>query len=331
MRDLERRYRQLLWAYPAGYRQARAGEIVGTYLDLADPDRRWPSIFDAADVLAGGVRERLRAAGAADLIPGVRLAAVLSFITATALAGFWGAAEVVTNSASWGAPAFGPFATTGVVLWSFWLLAAVVHVIAPARWARVAIGLALFLTVAVVPVAALFELPRPYLFVLVPQVTLGLLALAIPSDTARRQRLTPLAVASVAALIAVGVLSEGSSWFYRFSYGAAFLPETGAALLLTAMLAAIVLSLRGDARGLWALLVLLTPIGLLGLYPLTENIAPVVGAGYADFRVITGTTAAIFLVGGTTLAAALAIRARSSAMADTRALPVHERCPNCGK
>ncbi|MET8548934.1 hypothetical protein [Micromonospora zamorensis] len=152
MRDLERRYRQLLRAYPAGYRQARGGEIVGTYLDLADPDRHWPSMFDVTDVLAGGVRERLRAAGAADLIPGIRLAAVLSLITATALAGFWGAAEVVTTSASWGAPAFGPFATTGVVLWGCWLLAAVVHVIAPARWARVAIGLALFLTAAVVPV-----------------------------------------------------------------------------------------------------------------------------------------------------------------------------------
>ncbi|MBX7269999.1 hypothetical protein KIF24_30920 [Micromonospora sp. Llam7] len=328
---MERRYRQLLWAYPAGYRQARGGEIVGTYLDLAEPDRRWPSIFDAADVLAGGARERLRTAGAADLLPGVRLAAVFSFMTATALAGFWGTAEVVTTSASWGAPAFGPFATTGIVVWGCWLLAAVVHVIAPARWVRVVIGLALFLTAAVVPVAALFELPRPYLFVLVPQVTLGLLALAFPAQMARRHRLTPLAVASVAALIAVGILSGRSSWFYRFSYGAAFLPEAGAVLLLTAMLAAIVLSLRGDARGLWALLVLLTPIGLLGLYPLTENIAPVVGADYADFRVIIGTTAAIFLLGGTTLAAALAIRARSRTMANTQALPVDERCPNCGK
>ncbi|MFF0103446.1 hypothetical protein ACFYO8_29445 [Micromonospora sp. NPDC005257] len=331
MRDLERRYRQLLRAYPAGYRQGRGGEIVGTYLDLADPDRHWPSMFDVTDVLAGGVRERLRAAGAAELIPGIRLAAVLSLITATALAGFWGAAEVVTTSASWGAPAFGPFATTGVVVWGCWLLAAVVHVIAPARWARVAVGLALFLTAAVVPVAALFELPRPYLFVLVPQVTLGLLALALPSHTARRHRLTPLAVAAAAALIAVGVLSGESAWFYRFSYGAAFLPEAGAVLLLTAMLAAIVLSLRGDARGLWALLVLLTPIGLLGLYPLTENIVPVVGAGYADFRVITGTTAAIFLLGATTLAAALAIRARSGATANTLAVRLHERCPNCGK
>ncbi|MEU5949609.1 hypothetical protein ABZ793_29185 [Micromonospora sp. NPDC047465] len=331
MRDLERRYRRLLRAYPAGYRQARSAEIVGTYLDLAGTDRRWPSILDVADVLAGGGRERLRAAGAADLIPGVRLAAFLSYITATALAGFWAAAEVVTTSGAWGSPAFGPFATTGIVVWASWLLAAVVHILAPARWARGAIGLALFLTVAVVPVAALADLPRPYMFVLLPQATLGLLALAIPSHTAQHHRLIPLAIAPAAALIAVGALSGRSSWFYRFSYGAAILPETGAVLLLTAMLAAAVLSLRGDARGLWALLVLLTPIGLLALYPLTENVAPVVGAGYADYRVITGTTAATFILGGMTLAAALAIRARSSATASIPTISVHDRCPTCGK
>ncbi|PSK63101.1 hypothetical protein B0E53_04970 [Micromonospora sp. MH33] len=331
MRDLERRYRQLLRAYPADYRQARGAEIVGTYLDLAGPDRRWPSILDVADVLAGGVRERLRAAGAADLIPGLHLAAVLSYITATALAGFWAAAEVVTTAGKWGSPAFGPFATTGIVVWACWLLAAVVHVLAPSAWARIAIGLALLLTAIVVPVAALFNLPRPYLLVLLPQAALGVLALAIPAHTARRNRLIPLAIAPGAALIAVGVLSGKSAWFYRFSYGAAILPEAGAVLLLTAMLAAAVLSLRGDARGLWALLVLLTPVGLLALYPLTENIAPVVGAGYADFRVITGTAAGLLILGGMTLAAALAIRARSSATADTPTNSVHDRCPTCGK
>jgi hypothetical protein len=331
MSDLERRYRRLLRAYPAGYRQARSAEIVGTYLDLAGPDRRWPSILDAADVLAGGGRERLRAAGAADLIPGVRLAAFLSHITATALAGFWAAAEVVTTSDTWGSPAFGPFATTGIVVWASWLLAAVVHALGPALWVRGAIGLALFLTVAVVPVAALADLPRPYMFVLLPQATLGLLALAVPTHLMRRHRLTPLATTPAAALIAVGVLTGESTWFYRFSYGAAILPETGAVLLLTAALAAAVLSLRGDARGLWALLVLLTPVGLLALDPLAETVAPAVGAGYADFRVATGTAAAIFVLGGITLAAALAIRARSRATANTPVVPVHERCPTCGR
>ncbi|MFI0791624.1 hypothetical protein ACH4OY_02820 [Micromonospora rubida] len=333
MRDLERRYRQLLRAYPAGYRQARGAEIVGTYLDLAGPDRRWPSILDAADVLAGGGRERLRAAGAADLIPGVRLAAILSHVTATALAGFWAAAEVVTTSGAWGAPTFGPFATTGVVVWAGWLLAAVVHALAPASWGRMAIGLALLLTVAVMPVAALLELPRPFLFVLLPQATLGLLALATPSEAARPLRLMPLAVAPAAALIAVGVLSGRSTWFYRFNNGGAFLPEAGAVLLLTAMLTAAVLSLRGDARGLWALLVLLTPVGLLALHPLTQIITPLVGADHADFRVTTGTAAAIIVAGGMTLAAALAIsrRSRPGAAPTITAIGLHDRCPTCGR
>ncbi|MER5458648.1 hypothetical protein ABT008_28155 [Micromonospora sp. NPDC002389] len=331
MRDLERRYRRLLRAYPAGYRRARNAEIVGTYLDLAGSARRWPSLLDAADVLAGGARERLRAAGAADAIPGLHLAAILSFITATAVAAFWAAAEVVTVSGLWGSPAFGPFATTGIIVWSGWLLTAVVHAFGPATWARIATGLALALTALVAPVAALFDLPRPYLIVLLPQTALGLLALAVPAHTTRRLRLIPLAVKPAAALLAVGALSGGSGWFYRYSNGAAILPEAGAVLLLTAMLAATVLSLRGDARGVWALLVLLTPIGLLALYPLTENIAPAVGAGHSDFRVMTGTAIGVVLMGAIPPAAALAIRARTTATASIPAASGDSRCPNCGR
>ncbi|MEU7934965.1 hypothetical protein [Micromonospora echinofusca] len=94
MSELERRYHRLLRAYPAEYRRARGAEIVGTYLDLAGPGRRWPSPADAADLVRGGLRQRLRAAGAADLVPGVRLAAVLAFLTATALAGAWSVLEL---------------------------------------------------------------------------------------------------------------------------------------------------------------------------------------------------------------------------------------------
>ena len=58
--SLERRYRKLLRAYPVGYRAQREEEILGTYLELASQDRRWPAARDAADVLAGSLRERLR-------------------------------------------------------------------------------------------------------------------------------------------------------------------------------------------------------------------------------------------------------------------------------
>ncbi|MEU4427969.1 hypothetical protein AB0F81_45725, partial [Actinoplanes sp. NPDC024001] len=61
MSDLERRYRRLVRIfYPAGYRAERGTEIVGTYLALASPDRRWPSAADAGDLAAGGLRQRLR-------------------------------------------------------------------------------------------------------------------------------------------------------------------------------------------------------------------------------------------------------------------------------
>ncbi len=59
MDALERRYRRLLVAYPAGYRDRRADEIVGTILDAAPPGRRRPSLADAADLVAGGLRQRI--------------------------------------------------------------------------------------------------------------------------------------------------------------------------------------------------------------------------------------------------------------------------------
>ncbi|MGC5333062.1 hypothetical protein [Micromonospora sp. DT62] len=80
-----------------------------------------------------------------------------------------------------------------------------------------------------------------------------------------------------------------------------------------------------------ALLVLLTPVGLLALGPLTENVAPVVGADHADFRVGAGTAVAVLLAGAAPLAAALAVRARSGATADTPVVPVRDRCPACGR
>ena len=47
---LERRYRRLLIAYPRAYRSARSEEMIATLMS-ATPDRRWPSVPDAADLL----------------------------------------------------------------------------------------------------------------------------------------------------------------------------------------------------------------------------------------------------------------------------------------
>jgi hypothetical protein len=58
MTALERRYRRLLRAYPAGYRAGRAEEMVGTLLETAPPDRNWPSWREAGALLRGGLRAR---------------------------------------------------------------------------------------------------------------------------------------------------------------------------------------------------------------------------------------------------------------------------------
>jgi hypothetical protein len=61
MTGLERRYRRLLLAYPKAYRAERGGEIVGTLLDAAAPDRRRPAFREAAALIFGGLRVRLGA------------------------------------------------------------------------------------------------------------------------------------------------------------------------------------------------------------------------------------------------------------------------------
>jgi hypothetical protein len=55
---LERRYRWLLYAYPAWYRRERAGEMLGTLLEAGSLDQRWPSLRDARALVIGGLRVR---------------------------------------------------------------------------------------------------------------------------------------------------------------------------------------------------------------------------------------------------------------------------------
>jgi hypothetical protein len=57
---LARSYRLLLRAYPRWYRDDRGQEMLTTLLDAAPPDRRRPAGRDAADLVAGGLRRRLR-------------------------------------------------------------------------------------------------------------------------------------------------------------------------------------------------------------------------------------------------------------------------------
>ncbi|MCM0678139.1 hypothetical protein NCC78_26175 [Micromonospora phytophila] len=323
MSNLERRYLRLLRAYPAGYRRARGAEIVGTYLDLAVPGRRWPSPGDAGDLLRGGLRQRLRAAGAPDLMPGIRLAAVLAFLTATSLAAAWSVLELRPAPADFDVPTAGPFVSLGIGAWIAWLLAAVVHALSPGRWARRAVVLAVLLTLALVPAAALTGLPRPPLFVLLPQVGLGLVALGLPDRLPTPLRAVPLVAIGSAGLVAADLSPAIFGVSYYVPTAGQVLPAAAVALLAVVLLLGAGLALRADQRGGWAALILLTPVGLLALHPLAgagDGLPDTYNPGWAA---LAATAVAVVLVGPTLLPLALAMRRR-------RARPTeHARCPTC--
>ncbi|MEU9510974.1 hypothetical protein AB0D32_32385 [Micromonospora sp. NPDC048170] len=328
MSGLERRYHRLLRAYPAEYRRARGAEIVGTYLDLAGPGRRWPSPADAADLLRGGLRQRLRAAGAADLIPGVRLAAVLAFLTATALAAVWSTLEMHPPPAKW-VPGAGPFVSLGIGVWAAWLLAAVVHAAGPGRWTRRAVAFALLLTVAVVPVAALSGLPRPPLSVLLPQLGLGLVALGLPERLPAPLRAAPLLAVGVAGLAGVNLLFRHDSYGSYYGWTASqVLPGAAVVLLVVALLIGTGLALRADHRGGWALLVLLTPVGLLFLHPLAGAIdGNMRGAPNPGWSALAASAVVVGLAGPALLPLAITLRKRLRRPAPAEPA---SRCPTCG-
>ncbi|MFY1616905.1 hypothetical protein [Micromonospora sp. WMMD736] len=310
MTDLERRYFRLLAAYPADYRRARGSEIVGTYLDLAEPGRRWPTPADAVDLLRGGLRQRVRATGATDLVPGVRLAAALALLTATALAGMWTVLELRPAPPGFGEPSAGPFVSLGIVAWAGWLLAAAAQALTPGRWHRRAVALAVLVTVALVPAAALTGLPRPPLFVLLPQVGLGVVALGASRIQPVSLRVTPLVAAVAGLAVASAMPRNVFSSSYRALTAEPVLGNTAVAVLAVAVLLAVGLALRGDHRGGWAALILLTPVGLLALHPLAGAADGVPSAFAANWTALAVTAAVIGLIGPALLPVALAVRGR---------------------
>lgn len=88
MQPLERRYRRLMFAYPPAYRREREDEIVGTLLDVAEDDRRWPTPTEAADLVANGWRTRVRSAtGTTTSGLWVESLSVAAFLGVTVMAG----------------------------------------------------------------------------------------------------------------------------------------------------------------------------------------------------------------------------------------------------
>lgn len=60
MTRLELTYRRLMLAYPRGFRQDRGPELLTMLMDAARPGQRRPTPADAADLVLGGLRWRLR-------------------------------------------------------------------------------------------------------------------------------------------------------------------------------------------------------------------------------------------------------------------------------
>jgi hypothetical protein len=331
MTELERRYaRWVALFYPADDRRKRGSEPVDTYLALAAPGHRRPSPADIADLAGGGLRRRLRTA------PGVgfRLAGLLALTTTSAFASWWAVLEVLAPRASprgsWSAQT-GPFLSLGVAAWALWLLAAVVHAVAPGRWFRRAAVLAMLVTAGVLPAAMLTGIFRPPLSVLLPQVVLGVVALGASARYRWWVRLAPLAAAALT--VPVAVATEPRVGFNGDYYPAAVLalPAAAVTLLIGATLLALGLAARHDSRGVWALLILLTPIGILALNPIgamLDNAGP--GRPIVpEWSSMAAAGILVAVIGPVLLLLALAATGRRSA--GGRSLQAEAtHCPTCG-
>ncbi|MFG1776832.1 GlsB/YeaQ/YmgE family stress response membrane protein [Micromonospora sp. NPDC049048] len=326
---LERRYRRLLRAYPRRYQAERGGEIVATYLDLADPKRRWPSPHDALDLLGAGFRERLRGYGALGLADALPLAATAALNTLIAFAVFLLLQVELNDSHVTGLDPVGPFQTLGAVAWLGWLLVGVAATTLPGPWARLAAAGGLLLTIALPPVAALTGQPRPPLFVLLPAIALGLATLALPTHPSGVGRSLPLLAAGFGILVSVAFAAgeRGGNWFTSYRSTPETLAMAGGLMLALSLIIGLGRALRADDTGLWATLLLATPAGLFAADQLSQAIAGSRG-GAPTPTAFAATTGAIVLAGVALLAAAIAGQAARHRTVRQRALD--STCPTCG-
>lgn len=88
--SLERHYRRLLLAYPRSYRERRGDEIIATLLEDARPGQRRPDRHEIADLLSGGLRERLGLHDTGGFMAGAALVSPVCLTVAAAYAvAFW--------------------------------------------------------------------------------------------------------------------------------------------------------------------------------------------------------------------------------------------------
>ena len=268
MDALTRRYRRLLFAYPDTYRRQRGEELLGTLLDTARPGQRRPTVADTADLLLGGLRQRLGGTVAADLEAGIALAAPFALALAAGLCGFlWLTVERLPDGLS----AAGPFLTVGPAAYAVWLVAALLRAVLPAAASRVPVAAAMAVTALLIPVAALTGYRRPPLWVIFALLGFGAIALAGGGTAlAGAARLAVPVGALVATALAKALLGWQRTpdiWWDDYYQPALWLSGIVAAIAVIGIgCAGAVAAARGrPARPyLWAALLLALPGGWLG-------------------------------------------------------------------
>jgi hypothetical protein len=255
MTALERRCRLLLLVYPAGYRQDRGEEIVGTLLEATPAGRSWPLARDVRGLVMGGLRARAalnqRQTTAANLRTAVAVGAAAYLVLIALDEMIFGASEM---------------GRAGVVRERAWLLLLAGTLILAAvalTWVRSssAVRLAIMITavVAVVlPVAIARLTGYAALFAwgpLIPQVAC-LAALWLAGRSARPGRSWLWSVALIAALLPV-------AWFALGLWSVFFIEMLEALGVISLLWAAI------DARPAVAMAILLMatwlPVGVASL------------------------------------------------------------------
>jgi hypothetical protein len=102
---LRRRYQRLLAAYPRDWRAANGEVVLGTLLEAAGDQRRWPPLREAAALLRGGVRARARQAALDPprrrVVEGLQLGAILLAVTALSVVVYRTVSLIAHGIAEW--------------------------------------------------------------------------------------------------------------------------------------------------------------------------------------------------------------------------------------
>jgi hypothetical protein len=214
MSPLERRYRWLLRLLPVDHRAARGEELLGLLLDL-DGRRRWPSLRQAAGVLA--LATRLRLAGAAAMLLTAFVIAVGTSMTAIVYDVLIGGATI---AAGW------PVLVAGLFLPMMVRLGAAVAWILGARRTALALVVALIAVetivtgspivldlalVVVLAAAVLWRWPAPRRrMAALAAVPLAILLWVLGAAWDHHQRLSwvPVGAAAVVCALIAGVLTR---------------------------------------------------------------------------------------------------------------------------